>query len=106
MRGRRSDNRNYGTGLGPAAELCAPSRNAILGHDPGGQAMRTVLIAAAASVSCLLATGALAQTVNTQATTAASSAANAGAPSGQQQVSPSSVITTIRRAGMGPGGFT
>ena len=84
----------------------APSRNTIIGHDPGGQAMRTVLIATAASISCFLVTGALAQTVNTQATTAASSAANAGAPPGQQQVTLPSVVTTIRRAGMGPGGFT
>ena len=70
--------------------------------------MRTGLIAAAASVSFLtLATEALAQTVNTQATiNAGVTAFTPAAPSSQQQqVTIPSVITTIRRAGMGPGGF-
>lgn len=66
--------------------------------------MRTVLIAAAASVSALvLATGARAQTANPQATTTAG--ANAPPAAQQQQVTIPNVITTIRRAGMGPGGF-
>ena len=51
--------------------------------------MRTVLIVAVASISSLvLATEALAQTVNTQATIAipnANANVNAGAPPGQQQ---------------------
>jgi hypothetical protein len=73
--------------------------------------MRTVLIAALASVSSLvLATEALAQTVNTQATIAIPNAnVNAGAPPGQQQTPltlPSAFLVATRRAGIGPGGFT
>jgi hypothetical protein len=73
--------------------------------------MRTVLIAALASVSSLvLATEALAQTVNTQATIAIPNAnVNAGAPPGQQQTQitlPSAFLFATRRAGIGPGGFT
>ena len=67
--------------------------------------MRTVLTAAAASVSALVfATGALAQTASPQVTTPAG--ANAAPAAQQQQVTIPSVITTIRRAGMGAGGFT
>ena len=71
--------------------------------------MRTVLIAALASVSSLvLATEALAQTVNTQATIAIPNAnVNAGAPPGQQQTQftlPSAFLFATRRAGIGPAG--
>src|SRR3954462_1777490 len=72
--------------------------------------MRTVLIAALASVSSLmLATEALAQTVNTQATIAIPNAnVNAGAPPGQQQTQitlPSAFLFATRRAGIGAGGL-
>ncbi len=70
--------------------------------------MRAGLIAIVAFVSSVvLATGALAQTVNNQAAISAPSAGvNAGAPSGQQQTTlPGAFLFTTRRAGMGAGGF-
>lgn len=72
--------------------------------------MKRVSIAVATlGASLMLATAALAQaqTVATPGVTApgATAAGAAGASGAQQPASLSNVITAIRRAGMGPGGF-
>jgi hypothetical protein len=68
--------------------------------------MRGVLIATATvAVLLALATTALAQAQNAVPQGGVNPGANTAPPAQQQQTTLPSVITAIRRAGMGPGGF-